>query len=189
MSIAESDTFNPYAAPLVGRETVDPFQRDDALIRKQFIDCEGNIRSIASLLILGGLILAFVFGFFSVDFVARGDSADVALAALFGVIALLGAAQMIVGIRLQSFRPRARIGGIVCCVLWMFFIPIGTIIGGACLWYLVRPAAKYVFAPEYREVIRKTPHIRFQTSAVSWVFFIIMLLSLLTLIVIPMLQL
>lgn len=181
MGTAESDSFNPYAAPLVGPETADPFQQDDVRIRQQFIDCEGNVGSVAGVLILGGLILAFVFGFFSVMNFSHRDSTGFALAALFGVLALLGVAQLIVGIQVRSFRPRGRIGGIICCVLWLFFIPFGTIGGGACLWYLAHPSARYVFTPEYREVIRKTPHIHFQTSAVSWGIFIIGVLSILAL--------
>ena len=156
-------------------------------IRQQLIDCEGNVRSIVGVLILGGLILTIVFGILSVVYVSHGGNADLALAALFGVLALLGIAQLTVGIRLRSFHPGARIGAIIFCGLWLLFFPLGTIIGGACLWYLVRPAASYVFTPEYREVIRKTPHIHFQTSAVSWGMLIILLVSILGLVAISIL--
>ncbi|MEJ7589932.1 MAG: hypothetical protein WKF77_00120 [Planctomycetaceae bacterium] len=143
MGTAESHSFNPYAAPLVAPETFDPFRQDDLRIRQQLIDCEGNVRSIAGVLILGGLILTIVFGILSVVYFPNGGNADLALASLFGVHALLGIAQLTVGIRLRSFHPGARIGAIIFCVLWLLFFPLGTIIGGACLWYLVRPAAQY----------------------------------------------
>ena len=187
MSTAESHSFNPYSAPLVGPETVDPFQQDDIRIRHQFIDCESNIRTIASVLILGGLILAIIFGYFSLNYFSHRDSSNLAFAALFGVLALLGLAQLVVGIQVRSFRPRARILAIIYCLLWLFFIPFGTIFGTACLWYLVRPAANYVFTPEYLEVIRKTPHVYFQTSAVSWGILITVLVAILTLVAISML--
>jgi hypothetical protein len=182
LSNPEAETFNPYAAPLVGVETVDPFQQDDTRIRKQFIDCEANVRSIAGVLIFGGLILTGVFGIMSPLWVTTGDLQDLAFASFFAVLALLGIAQVIVGIRVQRLRPGARIGAILFCVLWMLFIPFGTIIGGACVWYLVRPAAGYVFTPEYREVIRKTPHVHFQTSAVSWGILITVLMGILALV-------
>lgn len=156
-------------------------------IRQQLIDCEGNVRSIAGVLIFGGLILTIVFGILSVVYFSHGGNADLALAILFGVHALLGIVQLTVGIRLRSFHPGARIGAIIFCVLWLLFFPLGTMIGGACLWYLVRPAASYVFTPEYREVIRKTPHIHFQTSAVSWGILIILLVSILGLVAISIL--
>ena len=182
MGIPESESFNPYAAPLVAPETFDPFQQDDIRIRQQFIDCEGNVRSIAGVLIFGGLILAGVFGIFSITSYLPGYSPNPALAALFAVLALLSVAQLVVGIQVRRFRQQARIGAIFFCVLWLLFIPFGTILGGACLWYLLRPAAKYVFSPEYLEVIRKTPHIQFQTSAVSWGVLIMMLVGVLTLV-------
>ncbi|MBC7967823.1 MAG: hypothetical protein H7Z17_18075 [Fuerstia sp.] len=189
MGTSESETFNPYAAPLVGTETADPFQQDDTRIRQQFIGCESNVRSIGGLMFLGGLILAFVFGFLSVNYFSGGAyAADPALAAFFGMLALVGVVQLIVGIRVGSFRPRPRIGAIIFCALWLMFIPVGTIIGGACLWYLLRPAARYVFTPEYRDVIKRTPHVHFQTSAVSWGILITVLIAFLTLVAIQFLR-
>jgi len=164
----ESETYNPYTAPLVAPETPDPFLQGDTRIRQQFIGVESNVRSIGGLLILGGLILAIVFGFFSVYHFFGGDNVNLALAALFGFLALLGVGQLIVGIGVGRFRARHRFSAIGFCVLWLLFIPVGTIIAGACLWYLVRPAAKYIFTPEYRGVIQRTPQDHFQTSALSW---------------------
>ncbi len=187
MGTSESETFNPYAAPLVGLETVDPFQQDDTRIRQQFIDCEANVLSIAGFLILGGLITG-VFGILSPLWVATGDIQNLAFAAFFGVLALLGIAQVIIGVQVRRFRPRARIGAIIFCVLWLLFIPVGTVIGGACLWYLVRPAAKYVFTQEYRDVIRRTPHVQFRTSAVSWGILIAVVLGLAGLILVANLR-
>jgi len=180
---SESESFNPYAAPLVAPETFDPFQQDDMRIRQQFLGCESNVRSIGGVMILGGLILAIVFGFLSVIYFSRGDNVNLALAAFFGVLASLGFAQLIVGIKVGSFRPRPRVGAIIFCGLWLLFIPFGTIIGGACLWYLLRPAAKYVFTPEYRDVIQRTPQVHFQTSPVSWGILVAVLLSFLAFVV------
>lgn len=177
MGIPESESFNPYAAPLFVPETIDPFQQDDMRIRQQFIGCESNLRSIGGVLILGGLILAIVFGIFSVIHFSNGDRTDFPLATLFGVLALLGIVQLIVGIGVGRFRTRHRIGAIIFCVLWLLFFPFGTFVSGACLWYLVRPAAKYIFTPEYRDVIQRTPNLNFQTSAVSFGMLIVLLLA------------
>ena len=155
-------------------------------IRRQFIGCESNVRSIGGVMILGGLILAIVFGFFSVIYshlgYRYGFGSYLGLAAFFGVIALLGVVQLIVGIGVGRFRARHRIGAIIFCALWLLFIPLGTIIGGACLWYLLRPAAKYIFTAEYRDVIQRTPHVHFQTSAVSWGILIAVLVAILALV-------
>lgn len=85
--------------------------------------------------------------------------------------------------QLQSFRPSARIWAIVFCSLWLLFVPVGTFFGSACLWYLARPAAKYVFTPEYLEVIRRTPHVQFRTSGASWGILVIVLLAIIGLMV------
>ncbi|MBC7966757.1 MAG: hypothetical protein H7Z17_12635, partial [Fuerstia sp.] len=99
MGTSESETFNPYAAPLVGTETVDPFQQDDTRIRQQFIDCEANVQSISVVLILGGLIVTGVFGVLTSMWVASRDIRDLVLATFFGVLALLGIGQVIVGVQ------------------------------------------------------------------------------------------
>jgi hypothetical protein len=173
----DSDSFNPYAAPLAEPETFDPFQQDDTRVRQQFIDCEANVRSIGELMLVGGGILATG----STILLAAGSSS--LRAAFLLVIILVGAGQCLVGLRVRRFLPRARIGAIIFCGLWLFFIPIGTIFGGACLWYLVRPAATFVFTPEYQAVIRRTPHVRFRTSAGSWAILALVLLGVLGLVV------
>ena len=176
MSRTEPDSFNPYTAPLTEPEQFDPFTQDDTRIRRQFIDCESNIRSIASVLIVGGVIL-IVSGVTPLVFVAINN--HIGQAVFFVVLTILGFIQFVVGLRVNRFRPSARIGAIIFCVLWLLFFPIGTIFGGVCLWYLVRPAAAYVFTKEYNDVILKTPHVRFRTSSSSWGILAIVLLSIL----------
>lgn len=181
MSRPELDSFNPYSAPLTGPETFDPFLQDDRQIRQQFIDCEANIRSISGVLVFGGGLLIACGIIPLCLYIATIP--NLALASVFVVLTLLGIIQLIVGLQVRSFHPRARIGAIIFCVLWLLFFPVGTIFGGACLWYLVRPAATYVFTKEYNDVILKTPQIHFRTSAVSWGILATMLLSLMGLVV------
>lgn len=164
----KAESFNPYAAPLVGLETVDPFQQDDIQIRQQFIDCEANVMSIAGLLMFGGIIVTAVCGFLALGFLADGGLAELGPAVLLALLGIAGIVQLIVGFQVRTFRPRARVGAIIFCALWLLFIPLGTLFGGVSLWYLLRPAATYVFTQEYRDVIQRTPHVRFRTSAVSW---------------------
>ena len=171
MSRPEPDSFNPYTAPLTGPETSDPFLQEDTQIRQQFIDCEANCRSIAELLLGGGLILAIGGAILFAAGTSRPSQA------ILAVLTLLGCIQFIVGIGARRFLPRARIGAIIFCALWLLFFPVETIFGGACLWYLVRPAAAYVFTEEYSGVIRRTPHVRFRTSAVSWGILVVLMLS------------
>lgn len=175
MSRSEPDSFNPYTAPLTGPETSDPFLQDDTQIRQQFLECEANCRSVADLLSGGGIIL--VIGGSLLFAAGNSRLSQVILV----VLTILGIIQFIVAIGVRRFHPRARIGAIIFCALWMLFFPVGTIFGGACLWYLVRPAATYVFTREYRDVIQRTPHVRYHTSAVSWAILATVLLGVLAL--------
>lgn len=189
MNVHESESFNPYAAPQIGPGVADLFQQDDTQIRRQFIDCEANLKTIAGVLLLGGVFLAascVIPGFL---LISQQGLDGLEAAAIMGVPAILGIVQFVVGLQVRSFRPSGRIGAIVFCSLWLLFIPFGTIVGGACLWYLVRPAARYVFTQEYCDIIQRTPHIEFCTSRASWGILIIVLLGILGLIVVSNLRL
>ncbi|GEM_PF-1478541 len=183
MSQLDAESFNPYSAPLSGPEFSDPFQQDDTRIRQQFIDCEANVKTIAGLLMVGGIILVGPCSMIGFIYAANHGLAGHLLAVAFLLPAFLGIAQLVVGFQVRSFHPSARIWAIVFCSLWLLFVPIGTIFGSACLWYLARPAAKYVFTREYLDVIRHTPHVQFQTSALSWGILAIVLLAVMGLIV------
>ncbi len=160
---------NPYEAPMSEFQAADPFQDDDISVRRQFIDCEANIRSIGGVTVFGGLLLMILSVVFAYATLGSGSGplSVFALVACCGVC-LLAVSHVAIGIGLQRFRTWARIGAIALCVLWLPFIPIGTIFGGTSLWYLVRPAAKYVFTPTYKQIIHRTPHVYFRTSSTSW---------------------
>lgn len=179
----ESESFNPFAAPQTGPEVTDPFQQDDTQIRRQFIDCEANVRTIAGVLMLGGVFVAGSCAIPGFVFIAHHGMSGLVAAALMGLVAILGIAQVVVGFQLQSFRQSARTGAIVFCAIWLFFIPVGTILGGGCLWYLMRPAARFIFTQQYFDIIQRTPHVRFRTNPASWGILIVVLLCVLGLLV------
>ena len=58
----EPTAFNPYAAPEEQALSGSLLPSDPVAVRKQFIHCESNIKSIAGLMILGGLLVSFCFG-------------------------------------------------------------------------------------------------------------------------------
>ncbi len=61
------------------------------------------------------------------------------------VLVVLAAANVAVGWGLWQMRPWSRLGAIVLSVLRLFSVPLGTIIGGLCLWYLFQPEAQAAF--------------------------------------------
>lgn len=164
----EPTAFNPYAAPEDQALSGSLLPSDPGEVRRQFIHCESNIKSIGGLMILGGLLVSFGFGMASM--VAYADTGPSANLKLFGLLlfTLAGFWQIYTGIQLRRLQLSARTPAAIACGLWILFVPVGTILGGVSLWYIVRPAASFVFSEEYAEVIRKTPEVGASTSIAGW---------------------
>lgn len=165
------DEDNPYAAPVGEMPFENPFDGPDAALRRQLIDCEANLRSVAHLLILGGVLLSvlivLVAGLFP------GLAADGRIAVILLLFLVLAPIQMATGVGLLHRRPWARSVAIVCSGLWLLVFPVGTILGVASLFYLMRPAATLVFDPRYQDVIGRTPEVEFRTSVFGWVLLMV----------------
>jgi hypothetical protein len=69
----EPSAFNPYAAPDVQTLQDYSLPSDQVAIRRQFIHCESNIKSIAGLTILGGLLVLSGFGLATVYLFTGSD--------------------------------------------------------------------------------------------------------------------
>ena len=68
----------------------------------------------------------------------------VTIGAIFFVLAV---ANLIVGWGLWRQREWARMGAIALSVIRLINIPIGTVIGGVIIWYLMQDHVKEEFAP------------------------------------------
>lgn len=97
---------------------------------------------------LAGLLLLATMGLaiptFITAIVGIVEDSDALIAT--GILGLLAAVSMVsclvmlaVGFGLWTLRQWARIATIALSVLGLMFVPIGTIIGGATLWYLLQP--------------------------------------------------
>ncbi|MFO1001133.1 MAG: hypothetical protein U0936_12380 [Planctomycetaceae bacterium] len=171
----EPTTFNPYAAPEEQALSGSSLPSDPTALRKQFIHCESNIKSIAGLMILGGLLVSLGFGVAaSLALAAVHDLAPLMSLFLVAVI-LAGFWQIYTGVQLRRLKHSARTPAAIACGLWILFFPVGTILGGVSLWYLLCPAATFVFSEEYAEVIRNTPDIELFTSIAGWSLLMVVL--------------
>lgn len=63
-----------------------------------------------------------------------------------GVLFLITVANWIVGWGLWQGREWARISAIALAILRLFNVPLGTLIGGLIIWYLLREEVKAEFA-------------------------------------------
>ncbi len=86
------------------------------------------------------------------------------------IVFLLGVAQMAVGSGFRRLALWSKIPGAILAAIGMLLFPIGTLINGYVLYLLLSAKGSMVFSPEYKEVIFQTPHMKYKTSIVVWVF-------------------
>ena len=158
-----SRTFNPYAAPTAPVEDVSANAEAEA-IRKAHINHEASFKAVGILYYLGGVgvTLAAISGLMA----AKG-AADVGL--MVGLLAV-GIGQFFAGYGVRALRPWGRIVGCVLSALGLLGFPIGTLINAYILYLYLSKKGRTIFAPEYQDVIAATPHVKYKTSIVVWIF-------------------
>lgn len=171
----DPSAFNPYAAPEEQALSGSLLSSDSLETRKQFIHCESNIKSIGGLMLLGGALVSFGFGMAASVAISVGGIDGGFRAGFLMAVVLAGLWQVYTGFQLRRLRMSSRIPAAIACGIWILFIPVGTILGGVSLWYILRPAASFVFSEEYAEVIRNTPGIGTTTSTAGWILLVVVL--------------
>ena len=162
------------------------------LIRKSHLNHEANIQGFGCLYTLGG-IMGILVGFFyiglGVFFMAGGEppqgtapGADVnlmvsgILTTLVGVVFLaIAVAQLFAGRSMQTLNPSGKTLAIIVAAIGMLQFPCGTMISGYLLYLLVSSKGTMVFSSAYKEVIQATPHIRYRTSIIVWIFLFLLI--------------
>ena len=132
-------------------------------IRKEHLKHEASVKSVGILYFLGAtfLLIAGVAGLVTADGAEK----------LFGlVLAALGVLQMWVGIGVRRLKSWARIPTAVLSGIGLLAFPLGTLINGYILYLVLCQKGKIVFSEEYKRVIEQTPHIKYKTSIVVWIF-------------------
>jgi tellurite resistance protein TehA-like permease len=167
---------NPYApTPVVQHKgPVDEI----IAIREKHLSHEASIKSMAVLFLLGG-ILSLLVGIF---YVAAGSTAlldnnvarDTELTIFFLVFGCLltpfAVFQLAVAIGLRKLASWTKVPAAILATIGLIAVPIGTVINGYFLYLLLCEKGRTVFTPEYKRVIEATPHIRYKTSIVVWIF-------------------
>ena len=165
------------------------------LIRKSHLSHEANIQGFGCLYTLGGIlgILGAIFyvgigilvmaggvvpkGLEFMVFGAGGDRlVSGGLTTLVGVIFLaIAVAQLFAGRSMQTLNPSGKILAIVVAAIGMLQFPCGTLISGYLLYLLVSAKGRTVYSSAYKEVMQATPHIRYRTSIIVWIFLFILI--------------
>lgn len=178
--------FNPYQTPAANVATSASMDRAQAeAIRKQYLNHEASVRSIALLYYLGAFGLLVSSAVLLVVPTQQGEGLSLPiLAALFG----LGALYLWVGTGLRRLQQSIRVPAAVVAALGLVSFPVGTLINGYILYLLLSAKGKMVFSAQYREVIDATPHIKYRTSLLVWLLLGIVILGIGAAFVIPLLQ-
>ncbi|MCC6126349.1 MAG: hypothetical protein IT426_15425 [Pirellulales bacterium] len=168
---------NPYASPtadLTAPFSMTPEIADAEAIRKKYLSHEASVQSIGILYWLGSIVCFVALFFMSYMIVSRGG--NFGFETLFGLlylgIAVLG---LWLGYGFRKLDSRVRIPAGILAALGLLQIPIGTLINAYILYLIFSAKGKMVFSPEYKEIIRQTPHIKYRTSLVSWILLILVL--------------
>jgi hypothetical protein len=156
-----SEALNPYAAPSARVEDLPAVSEAEA-IRRAHISHEASIKAVGLLDYLAGAVLLF----------AAAGTARSAPGAL--LLAALGIGLFFAGWGVRALQSWGRIAGIVLAALGLLGFPIGTVINGYILYLLLSKKGRTIFSPEYQEVIAATPHVKYRTSIVVWVFLLLL---------------
>lgn len=163
-----SEAVNPYAAPAARVEDTGANPEAEA-IRKAHLNHEASIKAVGALYYLGGLMMAASV----VAVLMPGAKAyGVGMAAF---LFLVGAIQFAAGWGVRAFRPWGRVVGIILSVIGLIGFPIGTLISAYILYLFLSKKGRTIFSPDYQDVIAATPHVKYKTSIIVWIFLALVL--------------
>jgi hypothetical protein len=146
-------------------------------MRKEHLKHEASVKSIGVLYYLGGIGLLFVGIGAVISGGARGGGAEtIVVISIAALCALLGIGQLCVGAGLRRLKKWARIPTGILSGLGLLGFPLGTIINAYILYLVFSQKGAMVFSDEYRTAIEQTPHIKYRTSIIVWIFLGLLLL-------------
>lgn len=151
-------------------------------IRNEHIKHEASVKSIGVLYIIGAVVLLVSGGFAVyagtvVNTSRPGLARQPAFFLGYGLAFIcIGMLQFAVALGIRRFKPWARVaGGILSGLGLVIGFPVGTIVNAYILYLLFSAKGRMVFSDEYREIVEQTPHVKYRTSIVVWIFLALLL--------------
>ncbi len=179
------ESINPYAAPQASLSPEPALLTGDVAraeaIRRRHLNHEANIKSVGQLHLLAAVLLGLmVFAGLSTGRTVRH------LEVVYFVVPIV--VNFALGFGLYKLQAWARwteaamigvaLPALTLAVMFQLattgldmLLPVGAGVGAfipaVVLWLLVSRQGSVVFSPEYREIIRITPHVRYRTSCAA----------------------
>lgn len=177
-----SEENNPYRSSAMEATTVHEADSEAEAIRRAHIKHEASIKSIGTLYMLGCIIIV-IGGLAAITFIfmagrqgGQAGAQELMLASFVGLFYLvIGVLQGFTAFGLWQLKPWARWVSVVLSAIGLLGFPVGTLICGYFLYLLLSEKGAMIFSDHYKEVIAKTPHIKYKTSIVVWIFLILLI--------------
>lgn len=169
---------------LLNKGALESVDSGSEVIRQEYIKHEASLRSIGTLYLLSAMSM-IVSLLIVVPGLARSSVGIVAIAITLVVYGCLTA--LFVGIYLgfRKLNSWVRIPTTLFSIVGLLGIPFGTLINGYVLYLIWSQKGRAVFTDEYRDIITATPHIKYKTSVLVWIFLAIIIFGLLAAMLIP----
>jgi hypothetical protein len=153
-------------------------------IRQAHLKHEAALKSAGVLYLLGGTLLTLggMAGVAGAIASTGPDGADGSVL-VSGVVGALGVCQFAVGRGLRRFKPWTRTPVGLLSGMGLFAIPLGTLINAYILYLVFSRKGKTIMSEDYQAVIAATPHLKYKTSIIVWIFVGILILFVLLAIV------
>jgi hypothetical protein len=154
---------NPYAPPPADVEfaAADLVENEVERARRQYLSHEASVRSIGTLYYIGYMLTGVGPLFLLPIAITGGGLGLLAVGLAYLVMAVVF---FFVGRELDKLSTWVRWPVGILSGIGLLGVPIGTVINLWILYLVFCRKGRVVFSPEYREVIRQTPHIRYRTS-------------------------
>jgi hypothetical protein len=147
-------------------------------LRKTHIKHEASIQSVGLLYFLGGA-LAGIAGVMMLFVTVSGSSPDVWQTGVIGVGVLgIAVVQVATGVGLRRLKRWARVPSVLLSGIGLLVFPLGTLINAWILYLVLCRKGSKVFSDDYQRIIAATPHIKYRTSIIVWIFLAILVLLL-----------
>lgn len=154
---AEINPYRPPAADVLRRPAEDDAERT----RRELLKHETSVRSIGALYYISfGVLLLGTLGLTAVIATGETEPFLIGLTVFYGLLAALS---YYLARGLRRLDPKVRGPVSLLSGIGLLAFPLGTLVNGYILYLLHSAKGKRVMTDSYREIVRRTPYIKYRT--------------------------